>query len=220
MLELYYTPGASSFIVHAGLEIIRFVTGQPFTIRMVKLHKGEQHEAAFRAVNPQGQVPVLMVDGRPLTQVLAICDYLDRRNPEDGMLPREPWPRVQAMSQLAFMNNTAHPTFAHIFKPYQYAEGEVAQTELRRFNTARFVEHLHQLQEWSTAASPFWFGDRPTFHDVYAMSLLRWGGFVGIDPHSLPALWAHSQRVAVTEPVAAVMARERLELSAYRPTGA
>jgi hypothetical protein len=57
-LKLYFAPGACSFVPHTLLE----ASGAPFEPVMVKLHKGEQNSPAFRAVNPRGQVPVL-VDG-------------------------------------------------------------------------------------------------------------------------------------------------------------
>lgn len=217
MTELYFSPGTCSFVIHTGLEIIRSVNGLAFTGHLIKVHKSEQRSPAFLSINPHGQVPVLVVDGKPLTQLLAICDYLDRCHPEAGLLPADPWRRAQVMSQLAFMNNTAQPAFAHVFMTHHFGEGEVVHAELKRFNTLRFREHLERLQEWVVAAgTPFWLGDRPSFPDAYALTLLRWGGFAGIDPQSLPALWAHVQRVAAAAPVAEVITRERLELNMYR----
>ena len=218
MLELYYSPGTCSFVIHSGLEIIRSVNGLDFTGHLVKVHKNEQLRPEYLALNPAGQVPLLLVDGQPLTQVLAIGDYLDRRFPEAGLLPADPWRRAQALSQLAFMNNTVHPTFAHVFMTHHFGEGEAVHAELKRFNKLRFQEHLERLQQWVRAAgTPFWLGERPSLHDAYALTLLRWGGFAGIDPQSLPELWALVQRAAATPPLAAAMARERLELSVYKP---
>ncbi len=217
MLELYYGNGTCSFVIHAGLEIIRSITDTSYIGHPVKVHKGEQREPQYLAVNPQGQVPVLMVDGKPLSQLVAICDYLDRMFPKTHMLPANPWERAQAMSQLAFMNNTAHPTFAHVFMPHHFGETETVQAELKRFNRLRFRDHLEQIQAWVPAGdSAGWFGEHPVFHDLYALTLLRWGGFAGIDPESLPRLWAHSQRVATHPAVAGALAEERLELSVFR----
>ena len=217
MLELHYSPGTCSFVIHCALETIRSVEGIEFTGRVVRIHRNEQLQPDFLAINPAGQVPVLVVDGQPLTQLLAIGDYLDRRFPRAGLLPAEPWRRAQALSQLAFMNNTVHPTFAHVFMTHHFAEGEAVHAELKRFNTIRFRAHLERLQQWvRDAGTPFWSGERPGLHDAYALTLLRWGGFAGIDPAAFPDLWALVQRVALAPPVAAVMARERLELSVYR----
>jgi len=122
MLQLYFAPGACSFVPHVGLEAIRAATGESFEPKLVKLHKGEQKSPEYLAINPHGQVPVLIADGQPLNQIVAICDYLDRRFPQAGLLPAESWARARALSQLAWMNNTVHPTFTHVFRPAEFAD--------------------------------------------------------------------------------------------------
>lgn len=216
MIELYYGPGACSFVPHAALETIKAATGEDFVPRMLKLHKGEQRAPEYLALNPNGQVPTLVVDGKPLTQIVAICDYLDRRYPQVGLLPAESWARAQAMSQLAWMNNTVHTTFTHFFKPENFAEGEAVHAELKRFAAALYRTQLERIQGWVSSADPYWFGRRPAIHDFYALTLLRWGGFAGIDPDSLPVYKAHVDRVAAHPAVAAAMAREGIKLSTFR----
>ena len=216
MIELYFAPGACSFVPHVGLETVKAATGEDFKPNLVKLHKGENKTPEYLAMNPNGQVPVLVVDGKPLSQIVAICDYLDRRYPKAGLLPTEAWQRAQALSQLAWMNNTVHPTFTRWFRPYQFAESESAQAELKRVAPAQLRQHLERIQEWSKAAGPYWFGDRVSFHDAYAFTLLRWGGYAGIDPDSLPALKAYVERVVQAPPVAAALERERVKLDTYK----
>ena len=64
----------------------------------------------------------LLVDGdRVITQILAIVDYLDGRFPQAGFIPREPLARTRMLETLAWMNNTVHPTFTHIFMPHKFA---------------------------------------------------------------------------------------------------
>jgi len=60
------------------------------------------------------------------------------------------------------MNNTAHPTFTHVFMPEKFAEGEAAQAELKRFNASLYRRHLERIQGWVAGAKSFWFGDQPT----------------------------------------------------------
>ena len=52
--------------------------------------------------------------------------------------------------------------------------------------------------------------------DAYALTLLRWGGFAGIDPQTLPATWTLVQRFAALPAVARAIERERLELNVYK----
>ena len=75
-------------------------------VRMVLAHKGlpyaridalaHEHQAALRAVNPRGEVPVL-VDG-PVVVVNSadIVAYLDHRHPAVPVLPPDPARRVEA----------------------------------------------------------------------------------------------------------------------------
>lgn len=220
MIELYFAPGACSFVPHVGLEIVRQASGEAFEPRMLKLHKAEHKTPEYLALNPDGQVPLLVVDGKPLTQIVAICDYLDRRYPKAGLLPAEPWARAQAMSQLAWMNNTAHPTFTHVFMPGKFCESESAQAELRKVNTALFRKHLERIQGWIAGAAPYWGGTSVNLLDAYAFTLLRWGGYAGIDPASLPALHAYVEKVVGAAPVAAALERERIKLDTYKPAAA
>jgi glutathione S-transferase len=216
-LELYFAPGACSFVPHATLEAIKAATGQAFEPKLVKLHKGEHKTPEYLAMNPNGQVPVLVADGKPLTQIVAICDFLDRSFPKAGLLPAEPWARAQALSQLAWMNNTVHPTFTHVFRAAEFAESDGAQAEVKKVAAARYRKQLERIQGWVAGAKPYWYGDRVTCHDAYAFTLLRWGGYASIDPASLPGYLAYVERVMAAPPVAAALERERIKLDTYKP---
>ena len=216
MNKLFFAPGACSFVQHAALEVIRETTGADFEPALVKLHKGEHQTPEYLALNPDAQVPVLLVDGRPLPQIVAICDYLDRTAPQAGLLPADPWQRAQAMSMFAWMNNTVHPTFTHIFRPGMFADGEATQAELRRFNTLRFAVLLERIQDAIAKTHPYLFGDRLTFPDFYTIVFWRWGGIAGIDPDTLPAYRAYVERLAAVPAIAAAIARERIALHMYK----
>src|SRR5262245_46570904 len=137
-LELYFAPGACSFVPHVSLEAVKAATGQDFEPKLVKLHKGEQKAPEYLAMNPNGQVPVLVVDGKPLTQIVAIVDFLDRSFPQAHLLPTEVAARAQALSQLAWMNNTVHPTFTHVFRSEEFAESDAAKAEVKKTAQGRF----------------------------------------------------------------------------------
>jgi len=206
MIELYFAPGACSFVPHVALERVKAATGQAFEPRLVKLHKNEQRSPEYLALNPNGQVPTLVVD----------CDWLDRAFPAAGLLPADSWARAGALSQLAWMNNTVHPTFTRIFRSAYFVESETAQGELKRKAVADFRGCLERIQEWTRAASPYWFGGRIAPHDAYAFTFLRWGGYGGIDPKGLPGYLAYLERVMAEPSVAAVLERERIKLDTYK----
>jgi glutathione S-transferase len=216
VIELYFSPGACSFVPHVGLEAIKAATGEDFKPNLVMLHLGENMTPEYVALNPNGQVPVLVVDGKPLSQIVAICDYLDRRFPQAGLLPTETWAHTQALSQLAWFNNTVHTAFTRWFRTGYFAQGEAAQADVKQLAVSDLRRHFERIQEWSRSAAPFWFGNRPGFHDAYAFTLLRWGGYAGIDPDSFPAYRAYVDRVVQSPPVAAALDRERIKLDTYK----
>lgn len=109
MLTLYLSPGASSMAVHIALNEI----GLPFEIRSLSFARKEHRNAAFRAVNAEGKVPTLLIDGRVLTEVLAILFYLARRYPDANLLPDDIEQQAQALSWMSFIAATVHPARQH-----------------------------------------------------------------------------------------------------------
>lgn len=215
-MKLYFSPGACSFVPHTLLE----TAGAEFEPVMVKLHKGEQNEPAYRAVNPRGQVPVLVDGGQTITQIVAIVNHLDARFPEQGFLPRDTLARTRVLETLAWMNNTVHPTFTHVFMPFKFAGTPEAQAELKAFNAKAYAVLLGELEAMAKKAADdgqaFLGGERFGPLDAYALTLLRWGGFAQIDPTGFAALWAHVQKVAQLPGVARAIERERLQLNLYK----
>lgn len=216
-LKLYFAPGACSFVPHALLE----TAGADYEPVMVKLHKGEQNEEPFRSVNPRGQVPVLVDGDTTITQILAIVTWLDAKFPEQQFLPRDALARAKLLETLAWMNNTVHPTFTHVFMPFKFAGTPDAQAELKSFNAKVYAGLLGEIealaQQAAAAGRAFLGGERFGPLDAYALTLLRWGGFAQIDPAGFPALWAHVQKVAQLPAVARAIERERLQLNLYKP---
>jgi glutathione S-transferase len=211
-LQLYFSPGACSFVPHVALEVAK----APFEPKLVKLHKKEQHAPEYLALNPNGQVPVLVVDGKPLTQIMAIVGFMVREFPAAGLLPADPWARAQAVSQLSWMNTTPHPTATRFFYPERYAESEGGRAEVKKRAAEEFRGYLERVQGMIAGAAPYWLGERISFHDAYAFTLLRWGGFAGIDPRGFPTYQAYAERVMQAPPVAAALARERIGLDTYK----
>ena len=106
MLLLYFAPGSSSMATHIALHEI----GVPFERRLVSFAKKEQHLPDYLGINPEGKVPTLVIDGRPLTEVAGTLYYLAKTFPEAGL-----WPQggieeeAQAVSWMSFIAATVHP---------------------------------------------------------------------------------------------------------------
>ena len=216
-LELYFAPGACSFVPHFGLEAIQAATGQSFEPKLVKLHKGENKVPEYLALNPNAQVPVLMVDGQALTQIVAICDFLDRSFPQANLLPKDSWARAQALSDLAWFNNTVHPTFTHFFMPHKFAADDASQASMKAQSTVDYRKLIERIQTKLAGGQAFLGGEAPNLLDAYALVLYRWGGMTGIDPSSIPVYHAYIEKLATYPAIAAALERERVPLQTYKP---
>ena len=214
-LKLYFSPGACSFVPHSLLQL----SGASYEPIMVKLHKGEQHGDEYKAINPRGQVPVLVDNGQVMTQIVAIILYLDQKFPECHFLPTEAFARAKAIETLAWMNNPIHPSFPHIFMPHKFSDQADVQANLKVFNTQIYKGLLSELDTLvQSSTSPWLFGENIGPVDAYALTLTRWGSIAGIDPSTYPALWAHVQKVSADKAIGVVIERERLQLNLYKPS--
>ena len=87
-LVLYgYWRSSSSYRVRIALNL----KGLEYEQRPVHLVRdgGEQHQAAYRAINPLGMVPALLHQDRVMVQSLAICEYLEEMFPDPALMPRD-----------------------------------------------------------------------------------------------------------------------------------
>jgi len=106
MLTFYFTPGSSSMAPHIALHEI----GTPFESRPISLAKKENREPAYLALNPEGKVPLLLINGTPLTEVAAILFFLARRFPEAELLSMgDIIAEAQAISWMSFIASSIHP---------------------------------------------------------------------------------------------------------------
>ncbi|XKH59989.1 maleylacetoacetate isomerase [Halomonas sediminis] len=136
----------------------------------VNLVKGENRGDAYRALNPQGLVPVLETEeGVPLTQSLAICEYLDERYPTPALLPDnlEERARVRALAQLVACE--MHPL--NNLRVLKYLVGKLDVSEQDKLSWYRHwvIEGFDALESMLTPAAgtgDFCHGDTPTLADL------------------------------------------------------
>jgi glutathione S-transferase len=106
MLAPYFTPGSSSMAVHIALHEI----GVAFEPRPLSFRNNDLRSPGYLALNPEGKVPTLLIDGRPLIEVAAILYYLAKRFPEAALLPPDDIEAdAQALSWMSFAASTLHP---------------------------------------------------------------------------------------------------------------
>jgi glutathione S-transferase len=156
MLTLYFAPGSSSFAVHIALHEV----GAQFEGRPMSFAKKDMQSPAYLAINPEGKVPTLVIDGRPLTEVAGILYYLARKFPEAGLLPvNDPENEARAISWMSFIASTLHPArrlgAEHTKKVYGIADARLANKDwvLGRYSIADI--HLFRLYWRFTKALDF-----------------------------------------------------------------
>src|ERR1041384_8320230 len=107
MLTFYFAPGSSSMAVHIALH----ETGAPFEARPMSFATKDMQTAEFRAINPNGKVPTLLIDGRVLTEVAGCLFYLARKYPTADLLPvNDPEAEAQVVSWMSFIASGIHPS--------------------------------------------------------------------------------------------------------------
>ena len=95
----YYAPMSSAIIAHWAIEEL----GLKVEKVKVDLAKKEQKDPKYLALNPNGKVPLLVVDGTPIFETIAILSYLgETYGVEKGLYPSTPLKRAEAMKWMAW----------------------------------------------------------------------------------------------------------------------
>lgn len=183
MYMLYHAPGSSSMAVHIALHEV----GAAFQGRTISLTARDADPPEFRALNPEGKVPTLLIGDRPLTEVAAILYYLARTYPAAALFPfGDIEAEAQIISWMSFVASTIHPA--------------------RRQGPehARTVYHLADQR----LGTKTWAAGAYSIADIHLFRLFwRFGGTLGADRTMFPNLCGHydrmMQRPAVKQTLAA-----------------
>jgi glutathione S-transferase len=171
MLTLYFAPGASSMAPHIALHEIDV----PFESRPLSFHRKQNRDPAFLALNPEGKLPTLLIDGRPLTEVAAILFYLARRFPEAKLLPADDAEaEAHVVSWMSFIAATVHPA--------RRQGADQART------VYRIADDRLGAREWAVG--------RYSIADIHLFRLFwRFRGWLQPAPGEFPHLSAHHERM-------------------------
>ena len=137
----------------------------------VDLVGGEQGEAAYRAVNPQGLVPALAVDGQVISQSLAIICWLDSRYPAPPLLPADPMARAQALAQALIIAADTQPLQNSRVQHYLRHSLGADKDQIAKWNQHWIGEGLAALEAQAPAAGLFG-GNVPNVVDIYLVPQL------------------------------------------------
>lgn len=209
-LTLYFGPGACSLVPHITLE----EAGAAFEAKPIALRKGQQREPDYLALNPKGKVPLLLIDGRPLTENVAIAYYLAKAFPNAKLLPLgDVEAEAQALSLLSWCASGIHTRIGPFFGPQRMCDLPDSADNVKKLageDTAKnfaLIEKLLTGKDWALGQ---W-----SVVDAYFFVFWRWANFLKIDVSAYPNYAKHAARMAERPSVVRALAREAEASAAF-----
>lgn len=169
MYQLYYSPGACSMGVHVVLNEMN----QP--VELIKSAIGvPSPDAALHKVNPRNQVPVLVVDGKPMLEGGAIITYLCEVH-KSSLIPASGWARAEALQWLMFANASLHPAYSKAL----FARRNGASAEMMDKACQQIQDMWNLVEErLQSTGKPYLCGDQVTAGDILVTVIANWS-FLG-----------------------------------------
>jgi glutathione S-transferase len=206
-ITLYYSPGACSLASHVVLEEL----GLDYEAVKISTAEGQQRSPAYLRINPRGRVPALAVDGRVLVENVAILAYLGGGFPAKGLWPAKTWEQAQALSFMAWLADTVHPAYAHVFRPERYAAGPAGIEAVKARGRESFLDGLAEIDRL-VAGKPWALGRRFSVVDAYILVFYRWAVRTGLPVGDLKHYSAIVDRVLARPAVKRVFAAEGITM--------
>ena len=195
-----YFRSSAAYRVRIALNL----KGVDYESRSINLAEGQQKSDDYRAVNPQGLVPMLEIDGHRITQSLAIAVYLDQTIPDPMLMPRDPADGAHVRAMAMTIACDIHPL--NNLRVLKYLKGPLghSQGEVDAWYAHWIVEGLSALEALAAPrAGAFLFGDQPTIADVCLVPQLYNARRFNVPLDDYPALLRADENAAKLEAFAA-----------------
>ena len=205
-VTLYGSRSTASLVVHWLLIEL----GVAHELRLLDFDQREHKSADYLALNPQGRVPTLVIDGQVLTESAAIAMHLADLHPSAGLAPAPGTPERAAYYRwMFFCAYTLMPAYRRWFYPHEPAgEDQIAQVQARAL--AELETAWQQVDTHLAADGPYLLGDQRSAADFVLTMLMRWSRNLPRPSDSWPALAAHAARMKALPSFAEVYRREGL----------
>ncbi len=177
-LELFsYWRTSAAYRVRVALAL----KGLSATERVIDLDAGEQRSPAFLAINPLGAIPALIdhdAEGpgaTPLTQSLAILEFLDETHPTPPLLPPDAAGRARVRSLALMLASDTHPLIVSRVKGYLTRTGGFDDAGWRAWQTHWFTTGLQAVERrlaGEAGSGTFCHGEQVTTADICLASII------------------------------------------------
>jgi glutathione S-transferase len=213
MLTLHYSPGACSLAPH----ILLLETGLAFNKILTSTADGTTKTDAWRAINPKGRVPVLIIEGanggQVLTEVPAISAFIASHAPERQLMGRDALEQARVLEWFNWLSGTMHGQgIAGMFRPYRFTDDEGAWPGIKAKARETLADGHRQIearldgQAWAC-------GDHFTAADPLLLFIFRMSVRLGFDmKRNSPVYAAWAGRMEERPSVQEMLADEGISL--------
>ncbi len=211
-LELCYAPKTCALVPFVTLT----EAGAAFTVRNLNSRSGDLKTPEYLQLNPKHKVPVLIIDGKPLTENPAIQIWIARQFPQAQLLPQDPAQEIQAISLMCWFSSGIHPKMTPNVRPENYCDLPDSAAAVRHVANRQLFAEL-KIADDLLAGREFFF-DHFTAPDVYFFWCLRRTLSFKLDLSVFPHCMAHFNRIAQRPSVQQVIAHEKQVEADFAPT--
>jgi glutathione S-transferase len=208
-LVLYYAPNACSLVPYVTLT----EAGAQFEVRPLNFRKSQHTMPDYLQINPKHKVPVLMIDGTPLTENVAIQIWIARNFLAAKLLPQDPMKELQAISLLAWCASGIHPFLSRINSPARVCDVPGAEESVRRLAAQQLFENYKIADDM--LAGREWFFEHFTAVDAHFFWCLRRGTQFNLDLSQFDNCMAHFERMKERASVQKLLAYEHEVQTAF-----
>ncbi|MGZ8212621.1 MAG: glutathione S-transferase family protein [Burkholderiales bacterium] len=208
-LVLYYAPMTCALVPYVTLT----EAGAAFEARNLNTRANEHRTPEFLALNPKHKVPVLVIDGEPLTENVAIQIWIARQFPHAKLLPEDPRENIKAISLMAWFASTVHPHLTPNARPGNFCDLPGSEESVKRVGNKLLFEDLTIANE--RLAGREWFFDDFTAVDAYFFWCFRRALSFGLELSGFPHCVSHFERMKMRGSVQRVLAHDKALQETY-----
>jgi glutathione S-transferase len=208
-IVLYYAPIACSLVPYVTLTEAK----AKFTVHPLNLRKGQQNAPEYLRLNPKHKVPLLVVDGKPLTENVAIQQFIARTFPNAKLLPSDPWQELQAVSVMSWCASGIHPVLSRMFRPVKICDTPGSDESVRRLAQETIFE-AYKVADAMLAGREYFF-DHFTAADAHFFWCFRRGYQFKFDLSGFANCVAHFERMKTRASVQQVTAFEQKVMAEF-----